>query len=231
MPDPVIPAEQTTPAAADPAAANPAANPDPEKPTETTSDSASTDLGSDDEAATAAAATDLGADDPDTPAEKEEKPEVNEYHGAPEGDYEDFILPDGAPADDELKAEFIPIVKELGLSQKGAQKLVDMKAKMDGLQLQRWSNHLNELREQAKADPDIGGPKYAAAVASGKGVIAKFGSPEFRQMLNHYGVGAHPEMIKFMAKVGAAMGETPAVNNGGGTSDTKRPLHEILYKD
>lgn len=149
----------------------------------------------------------------------------------PEGEYEDFQLPDGAVADEVLAAEFRPFAKELGLSQKGAQKLVDFKAKLDQRQLEIWHGHLQELKTQAQAHPEIGGAKYAEAVGLGRQVIAKFGTPGLRKVMNDYGVGAHPEMIAFMARIGRAVGETPALKNGDSAGNGQKPLHEILYKD
>lgn len=172
--------------------------------------------------------TDLGEEDPKP---EDEAAPYAEYHTPPEGDYEDFVLPDGAVADEAIKLEFLPIVKELGLSQKGAQKLVDFKSKLDTLQLKNWSNHLVELKATAQKDPEIGGAKYQPAVAQAKAAIAKFGTPGLRKMFNDYGVGNHPEMIRFMAKIGAATGETPALEPGGGAGVVNKPLHEILYKD
>lgn len=181
-------------------------------------------------------ATDLGADDTDLavqePGEKKEEAKAPEFFGAPEnGEYADFVLPDGAQADENLKAEFLPVAKELGLNQAGAQKLVDFKAKLDQYAVQNWGNHVKELRDTAMRDPEIGGGNYQPALASGRQAITKFGTPEFRKMLNHYGVGNHPEMIRFLAKVGQATGETTIPPSGGATTVAEKPLHEIMYKD
>jgi len=174
--------------------------------------------------------TDLGAE-PEADADAGEVPPYAEYHGVPEGEYEDFQLPDGAVADEALAAEFRPFAKELGLSQKGAQRLVDFKAKLDQRQLEVWHDHLQNLRGQAQAHPEIGGGKYNEAVGLGRQVIAKFGTPGLRKMMNDYGVGAHPEMIAFMARIGRTVGETPALGNGDSAGAGQKPLHEILYKD
>lgn len=134
--------------------------------------------------------------------------------------------------DEELRSDFLPLARELNLSQKGAQRLVDLQAKAVERQLQRWGTHLTELKTQAQADPEIGGAKYEPAVTSARAAIAKFGTPALRKVMNDYGVGAHPEMIRFMSKVGLAMGETPALASGGSAGVTdKTPLHEILYKE
>lgn len=209
------PTSEATPPAASTSASTEAAAP------------SGTDLGAE-EPAGDATGTDLGAEDEPADAAK-----PNEFHGFPEtGTYGDFTLPDGMAADPDLAAEFTPIAKELNLSQKGAQRLVELKAKDVQLQLKRWGNHLGELKAQAQKDPVIGGANYKPAVDAGRAVITKFGTPGFRKMLNDYGVGAHPEMIHFLAKVHSATSESPILPDGGGTGVTaQKPLHEILYKD
>lgn len=205
----------------------------PSTSNETPSISASTDLGNEEAAAaTAGATTDLGADDEVKEEGEAAEDPYKDFRGPPEnGSYADFTLPDGAVADEELKNEFVPLVTELGLSQAGAQKLVDFKTKLDAAHVKRWGDHLNELREAAKNDPEIGKAKYTENLSIAKKAIAKFGGPGLRDVLNKYGVGAHAEMIRAWAKVGRAMGETPGLDNGGGSGTVQKPLHELMYGD
>lgn len=201
---------------------------------QTTSQQTQTDLGSpaEEDNKDQTVVTDLGADDEDPDKKKEETPDdpYKDFRGPPEGGaYEDFTLPDGAIADTELKDMFQPLAAELGLSQAGAQKLVDFKAKMDQHGIKIWRDHLTALQTASKADEEIGGAKYNESVQLGRSAIAKFGTPALRTVLNNYGVGAHPEMIRFMAKVGRAMGETPTITEGAGGGGKQKPLHETLY--
>lgn len=237
---PATPASGTPAASPAPATATPGAtgaSPTPETPS---ASSASTDLGAgatgttEQKPAADASVTDLGADDTETNPDgtpKAKEPVQNEFHGFPENGEFEVTVPDGFQADPVLKEEFAPIAKELDLSPKGVQKLVDLKAKMDKQAVQKWGEHLVELKTQAKADPEIGGAKYDPAVAAARGVIGKYGTPAFRKMLNDYGVGAHPEMIRFMSKVAKATGETPVLDGGAGSGVVNKPLHELLYKD
>ena len=163
--------------------------------------------------------------------EKKDEPEdpFKEFRGPPDsGEYEDYVLPDGAVADPSLKAEFDPLVKELGLSQKGAQKLVEFKSKLDQAQLKLWNDHLNELGKKAKADPEIGGVHYNDSMNAGRRVITQFGSDAFRNMLRETGVARHPEMIRFLVNIAKRTGETPALGEGGGAVNEK-PLHELMF--
>jgi hypothetical protein len=231
---------------APPPAPNPAPPPAPSPTASTSTDTpaapSGTDLGTEDTKPNGAAqpngsveqSTDLGTEPEPTPAsEGESPPPWAEFHGAPaEGEDYEIVAPDGFAPDDSLRAEFVPVARELNLSPKGAQKLVDLHAKNLQLQSQRWGEHLTELRSQAQADPEIGGAKYLDAVAAGRRVISKYGTPGLRKLMNDYGVGAHPEMIRFMRKIDTAMGEPSTLPSGDGPGVVKeKPLHEILYKD
>lgn len=173
-------------------------------------------------------ATELGGE--------EEAPPVPgaEFQGYPEDGVVEVVAPDGMAVDETLRDQFLPIAKDLNLNQKGIQKLIDLKAQDIKNSLQRWGDHVKDLKVQAQADPEIGGAKYAPTLAAGKAAITKFAGSRagaFRKMLNDYGIGSHPEMIRFLGAVGAATGETPILPSGEGSGDVKKPLHEILYKD
>lgn len=224
----------TTEAAATATTETPASPTTTETPVQT--DSSSTDLGGSEQTSpeTTTDETDLGGSGDEGKASEEDAPPAPgaEFQGAPEGEasYEPFTMPDGYEADEELTSLVAPIGKELNLNQKGMQKLVDLKPKMDQIALERWKGHLGQLKKDAQADPEIGGAKYAPAVAAGRGVIAKFGTDGFRKMLNQYGVGAHPEMIRFLGKIAAATGETSTPSSEGGSGGSvEKPLHELLY--
>ena len=199
---------------------------------------AETDLGADDKTPPAESKdTDLGTDDKSveppvekTPAELRAEAAAA-FHGAPDGeaDYE-FVAPDGMVVDADLAAEFSPIAKELNLNQAGAQKLIDLKIADNRRVLERWGNHLGELRTEAKADPEIGGSKYDSTLARARDVLKQFGTPELRKAMNHYGIGAHKEMIRFLSRIAAKVGEPAPSGNGDGAVVEKKPLHEVLYK-
>lgn len=205
--------------------------------TSTQNSTAGTDLGTETSVTSETSATDLGTEDnsSETTEEGSAQPLAEdpfaELRGIPEsGNYEAFSLPGGAEADPVLNEAFLPLAKELGLSQSGAQKIVDFKAKIDQHQLEQWGNHLTELKNSAKADAEIGGANYDKSIGLGRSVIAKFGTPKLREALNQYGIGAHPEMIRFLAKIGKAVGESPSIESKGGGVATEKPLHERMYR-
>lgn len=97
----------------------------------------------------------------DPAKEGEQKP----VEGAPE-EYGDFAMPEGVAMDEARLAEFLPIAKELNLTQEQAQKLVDMEATRAKQQME-GAVKFYEDRDKAwaadlKADKEVGGDKLEA---------------------------------------------------------------------
>lgn len=164
-------------------------------------------------------------------AAAEKAARLAEVHGAPEGGaYADYTLPDGAAADPKMKAEFDKVAGGLDLSQKGAQQLVDHFAKVQAEQTERWVGQVKQWGEDSKADKEIGGANFAANAGIAMQAVETFGTPELKQVLNDYGLGNHPEVVRAFYRVGKAMGEgsleKPANRPEGGT---ERSAEEVFY--
>ncbi|HFF9830533.1 peptidase [Serratia marcescens] len=151
-------------------------------------------------------------------AEKEKKPAAPEKY--------EFTPPEGQELDVNALAVFEPIAKELGLSQEQAQKLVDIYPQIQQQQAEAWSKQVADWGEQVKADKEIGGDKFNASVGAAQRALDQFGNPELREYLNASGLGNHPALVRFCAKVGKAMAEdTFVVPNQGG----QRSAADVLY--
>lgn len=151
-------------------------------------------------------------------AEKEKKPAAPEKY--------EFSAPEGQELDANALAVFEPIAKELGLSQEQAQKLVDIYPQIQQQQAEAWSKQVADWGEQVKADKEIGGDKFNASVGAAQRALDQFGNTELREYLNASGLGNHPALVRFCAKVGNAMAEDSFVvpNQGG-----QRSAADILY--
>lgn len=151
-------------------------------------------------------------------AEKEKKPAAPEKY--------EFTPPEGQELDANALAVFEPIAKELGLSQEQAQKLVDIYPQIQQQQAEAWSKQVADWGEQVKADKEIGGDKFNASVGAAQRALDQFGNTELREYLNASGLGNHPALVRFCAKVGKAMAEDIFVvpNQGG-----QRSAADILY--
>lgn len=159
-------------------------------------------------------------------AEKDaaDKAEKDKKSAAPEK-YE-FSAPEGQELDANALSVFEPIAKELGLTQEQAQKLVDIYPQIQQQQAEVWSKQVADWGEQVKADKEIGGDKFEASVGLAQRALDQFGNPELREYLQASGLGNHPALVRFCAKVGKSMAEDSFVvpNQGG-----QRSTADILY--
>lgn len=146
------------------------------------------------------------------PEQKSEDSQADEDKdaGAPET-YEDFVLPEGMEVDSKLLEEFTPIAKELNLTQDQAQKLVDLQAKAvkdaSESSMKAWEDTRNEWKEASKSDAEFGGLKFDESIAAAKKALVTFGTDELKEALEVTGTGDHPEFIRFLVRVGKAVGE------------------------
>lgn len=132
--------------------------------------------------------------------------------------YADFAMPEGVPVDSALLNEATPLFKELGLNQEQAQKLVDFQAKQVQASSQSnvdaFNQLMNDWQEQSRNDKEFGGDAFEESIGVARSAIDKFGTPELKQLLEEHGVGNHPEVIRFMVKVGKLTAEdVPGVSN------------------
>lgn len=138
--------------------------------------------------------------------------------GAPEK-YE-FKFPEGVSVDAAMLAKFEPILKEAGLSQEQAQKLADVqlefKQQEAKAQQDAWVAQLATWAEEVRTDKEIGGQKFDENLKAAQSALARFGSPELKQLLDSTGLGNHPELVRLCAKIGKAMAEDTFVAGGGG---------------
>lgn len=153
-----------------------------------------------------------------------------EVVGAPEA-YEDFTVPEGVELQPDALTNFQGVAKELNLSQEAAQKLVNFQAEFMLEQATAAGEMATKMRtdwlEASKGDQEIGGQKFETTVEAGKRALEEFGTPELSSLLNESGIGNHPEMIRFAARVGAALGEDSFVP--GGAKNASKSLAQRIY--
>lgn len=160
-----------------------------------------------------------------------EKDDKGEAEGAPE-EYADFTVPEGSTLDAELLAEFKDVFKAENLTQEQAQARVDQGMKL----AEKWSERAVEMhlktiegwRDQTKADPDIGGDKLPQVLAGAKEVRDHFGDEGLTEVLNTFGLGNHPSVIRFFSKVRAAISDDVFVKSGKPTGEPTRAA-DVLF--
>lgn len=147
--------------------------------------------------------------------------------------YADFKIPDGFEADTESLKTFKDLAKGLNLSQDKAQKLVDFQAsfleKYLSEQVKVWGKLRNDWLEEAKADPEIGGAKFKEVTETAKKALKALGTPKLVEMIETYGIGNHPEFIRFVTKVGNLIKDDTVVPPGKGGGDDTKTLAERIF--
>lgn len=116
------------------------------------------------------------------------------------------------------ESEFITkLAQESGASPEAASQLMQKMALYNRtaqeVQAEEWA-------ELSKADKEFGGAKFNENIAVAKRALQQFGSQELVQMLDNGGMGNHPEVIRFLVKVGNAISEDKFV---GGSPRGRNP--------
>ena len=153
--------------------------------------------------------------------------------GAPEK-YEDFKAPEGQKLDAAAIAKATPLFKELGLSQEGAQKLVDFyreaTAEQAAAPYKAYQDTVAEWLKQSQDHPDLRGK-----LAPGGEVNVRIGklldsipdtklASDFREAMDITGVGNHPAFIRLMDHFAKQLTEgTHVAGNGPGPGGQQRP--------
>ena len=152
--------------------------------------------------------------------------EEAEVASAPES-YEVFDLPDDFDMNEDTLGEYHTFAKENNLTQEQAQRGVDMVAQMKQAEMNQWVEQQKSWVENAKQDAEYGGEKFEENIAVAVKARDSFGTSEFNEMLDSSGLGNHPEMIRFLNRVGKAISEDSVVVGGNSTSALSREA--VLY--
>lgn len=126
----------------------------------------------------------------------------------------EFTPVDGVEIDQAAADMATPVLKELGLTNDQANKLVPVLqgviANRDQQMIDSIATERAKWLTEAKADPEIGGRAFGDNLALAATALDRLGfvkdSP-FRKLLDESGLGNHPEMIRAWSKVGKAIGE------------------------
>jgi hypothetical protein len=155
------------------------------------------------------------------PASAEPAPKAEEPPAVPES-YE-FKVPEGF-YDPKVTDRVTEIAKNLKLQPEDAQKLLDASI----LEVTQYEDAVKQGLEATKAewekvvesDKEIGGPALAESKELSKSALTKFASEGLIKDLEETGFADHPEMLRFLSRIGRSMKEsdfiTPGSNSDGG---------------
>jgi hypothetical protein len=159
--------------------------------------------------------------------------EADPLDTVPEDGKYTLTMPEGVQVDQKLLDEMSPVFKDLGLTTKQAQamadkftavKVADVKARSD-----EWARTQAKWVSDAKADTTMGGDKWSGTVTSAVKAVTALGTPELKNYLDASGGGNHPELIRFMSKVGELISEDNPPSGGGSGSGKPAEAAHLLF--
>lgn len=164
--------------------------------------------------------------------------EVDPNDTVPEDGVYQFTAPEGMEIDAELAAAVSPVLKELGLTRSQAAKLNDAYAKITAArtqaQVDEWTRTVDGWLTSAKADkelnPTANDAGWDATVAKANRALEKIGTPGLVETLRAAGLGVHPEVIRFAARVGGMIADDSTDDvTGGRGKGADVPIEQRLY--
>lgn len=169
---------------------------------------------------------------PDNQPDNEQQQEGEQNEEQVPEEYK-FDVPEGMELDKELVESAVPIFKEMGLTQKEAQGLVDVYNKHTQAQSEAIERAFDETvdgwEKQSRADKEFGGAQFEQNLSVAQGPLNRFGTPELIEALKLTGMGNHPEMVRFMYRIGKAMGEDRMPGGGLGNENTPKDPAKVLF--
>ena len=119
------------------------------------------------------------------------------------------------------------VCREHGLSQKVFSSLVE---KMSPVLEQRQAARLNDLRKQfldeGRADPDIGGARWAETLSGARAAYRKFASKDAQKLLQATGLDCHPAIIRMFRDINSQISDD-AVVRGRSVGPKKNSLANL----
>jgi hypothetical protein len=204
----------------------------------TTADTTTSTEASKTESTTAAPATakapEGGKTEATTTTEAQTKPEI-----VPEK--YDLKPPKDSPLTEAEVLSTADMAKALGLTQEKAQNLLEQRSADRASFVQAQQEFVQQQVKGWEAatakDPEIAGKdgsEFKQNVAYAKQVVGKYASPAMIKALNETGFGNHPELVRFMVRIGKAMKEdqfqTGSETNGSDNADLETRAAKKFFK-
>src|SRR5262249_25485176 len=125
--------------------------------------------------------------------------------------YSKFKLPEAVAIDEASMNAATDLFADSGLTQEQAQKFIDLATAREqagaNAQLRAFVGLQIKWVSGVKADPDMGGDKLDATLASAARAIDRLAVPGLREALDLTGAGNHPAIVKAFARIGQMVSE------------------------
>lgn len=115
------------------------------------------------------------------------------------------------------------LAQKLGLSIEQTQGLIDSDFAAKAALREQWQNEI-------KSDANLAGPQFEQKRDQGRAAVVRFGGTELLDVLDKTGLGDFPPFMRFITKLGAAMGEPRHADTGDPVPAKKDVLREMFDK-
>lgn len=149
--------------------------------------------------------------------------------------YTDFKMPEGVTVDTEAMGKVTDLFKEARIPQETAQKFIDMAIAREQAAAQQGVQAFVDLQTkwvgEIKADPEIGGDKLTASMASAARAIDRLGVPGLKEALNLTGAGNNPAIVKAFVRLGQMVSEDRFVPGRDAPPEAPKSPAQTIYGD
>lgn len=168
-------------------------------------------------------------DTPQAPADK-----VTSAAASPDPEKFNLSMPEGSGYGDAERTEFVAMAKELGLTEKQIQGIIEKSAqsRAAGLEAQRAARNrqVEDWNRELREDKDFGGEKFAENVQYFlRGVKHLDASGELEALLEETGYGSHPGVVRAVARIGRQL-DNDKILGRGVTADDKQLAERYFNK-
>lgn len=144
----------------------------------------------------------------------------------------EFELPEGFDPGRHLE-DFKDLARKMGLSHGIARELVgfwvNVAADAESEREDAWKTARREWAYMTARDPEIGGSRLPETVHLAQRVINTYGTEGLKELFRVTGLGNHPEVVRFFARVGRAMGEDGFHEGPPAAAGGRKTAAELIY--
>lgn len=141
----------------------------------------------------------------------------------------DLKLPDGSPLGPETVPELTAFSKEIELTGKQAQAVLE-RENSNAIKVKQFVENLTDKvwPDEAKADKEIGGDNFNKVAEVCKRAVEKLGTDKFKKELDESRLGNNPEFLRFVYRLVSSSVPSEFIK-GSQPPDVRKPTSEVLY--
>lgn len=111
----------------------------------------------------------------------------------------------------ETTTQFETVARELNLTNEQANKLLPLAGELVkrnvAMQQEAQVKQVQKWLDESKADTEFGGDKFDTNVTAVRAAVARFATPQLKELMDQTGLGNHPEVVRLFYRIGNAIAD------------------------